>query len=238
MKPPFVWNRRHFNACAASVAALGLSLAPLLALANPAAAASSGTPAAAGNATGPKLLVLGDSLSAEFGLRRGSGWVALLQRRLASEGRSIQVFNASIGGETTAGGRARLPALLRTHQPAVVVVALGANDALRGLPLTQSSDNLRAIARESRAAGARVLLLGIDVPPNFGERFRQDFRRLFTDIAQAEQAALMLFMLEGVADRADPTELFQSDGIHPNEAAQPIILEQVWPYLRPLLPRG
>jgi len=229
MKPPLVWNRRHFNACAAAAAALGLSLAPIVAHANPAAAANA--PAA------PKLLVLGDSLSAEFGLRRGSGWVALLQQRLASEGRSMQVFNASIGGETTAGGRSRLPALLRTHQPAVVVVALGANDALRGLPLTQTSDNLRAIARESRAAGARVLLLGIDVPPNFGERFRQDFRRLFTDIAQAEQAALMLFMLEGVADRADPTELFQSDGIHPNEAAHPIILEQVWPHLRPLLGR-
>ncbi len=232
MKPPLVWNRRHFNACAAATAALGFSLGPVLARANPAA----GTTATATAA--PKLLVLGDSLSAEFGLRRGSGWVALLQQRLASEGRALQVFNASISGETTAGGRSRLPALLRTHQPAVVVIALGANDALRGLPLTHTSDNLRAIARESRAAGARVLLLGIDVPPNFGERFRQDFRRLFTEIAQAEQAALMLFMLEGVADRADPMALFQSDGIHPNEAAQPIILEQVWPHLRPLLPRA
>jgi len=182
--------------------------------------------------------VLGDSLSAEFGLRRGSGWVALLQQRLTSEGRSLQVFNASISGETTAGARSRLPALLHTQQPAVLIIALGANDALQGLPLAHTRDNLRALAREGRAAGARVLLLGIDVPPNFGERFRQDLRQLFTDTAQAEQATLMLFMLQGVADTADPMALFQSDGIHPNEAAQPIILGQVWPHLRPLLPRS
>jgi len=185
------------------------------------------------------VLILGDSLSAEYGLRRGTGWVALLQQRLERQGPAgVQVFNASISGETTAGGRARLPALLRAHQPALVVIALGANDALRGLPMAQTRANLRAMASASRAVRARVLLLGMDMPPNFGARFRQEFRQIYADVARAEQAALMPFMLAGVADAADPLALFQSDGIHPNEAAQPIILEQVWPHLRPLLARG
>ncbi|WP_409934416.1 arylesterase [Tepidimonas sp.] len=186
----------------------------------------------------PVVLVVGDSLSAEYGLARGSGWVALLEQRLAQAGRRVRVVNASISGDTTAGGRSRLPALLAQHQPAVVIIELGGNDALRGLPLQSTRDNLRAMIRASRAAGARVLLLGMDMPPNYGERFRADFRALYTDLAREEKVALVPFFLAGVADVAHAPTLFQDDRIHPNERAQPIMLDNVWPALRPLLPRG
>ncbi|MBD3893685.1 MAG: arylesterase [Hydrogenophaga sp.] len=183
------------------------------------------------------LLVLGDSLSAEYGLRRGSGWVALLQERLARDNLAARVVNASISGDTSSGGRSRLPALLRRHQPAVLLLQLGSNDALRGLPLNMTRDNLSFMARLARAGGARVLLLGMDMPPNYGSALRQQFRAVFSQVAQAEQAALVPFLLSGVADRADPTELFQADRIHPNEAAQALMLANVWPVLRGLLPR-
>ncbi|TSE36444.1 arylesterase [Tepidimonas charontis] len=184
------------------------------------------------------VLVVGDSLSAEYGIARGRGWVALLQQRLQAQGRSVQVVNASISGDTTAGGRARLPALLQRHRPAVVILELGGNDALRGLPLPSTRDNLRAMIRASRAAGARVLLLGMDMPPNYGERFRAEFRAVYTDLAREEGVALVPFFLAGVADGPQAAALFQDDRIHPNEQAQPRLLDNVWPALRPLLPRG
>jgi acyl-CoA thioesterase-1 len=184
------------------------------------------------------VLVVGDSLSAEYGLARGSGWVALLERRLAQAGRRVRVVNASVSGDTTAGGHSRLPALLAQHQPAVVIIELGGNDALRGLPLQSTRDNLRAMIRASRAAGARVLLLGMDMPPNYGERFRADFRALYSDLAREEKVALVPFFLAGVADVAHAATLFQDDRIHPNERAQPIMLDNVWSALRPLLPRN
>jgi acyl-CoA thioesterase-1 len=178
------------------------------------------------------LLVLGDSLSAEYGLARGSGWVALLERRLSDKGGRYAVVNASISGETTAGGRSRIEELLARHRPAVVIVELGGNDALRGLDLAATERNLREIARLSRRAGARVLILGMMVPPNYGRRYGEQFSGLFARVAADEKASLVPFFLDGVAERI---ELFQPDRIHPTAQAQPIMLENVWPALERLL---
>lgn len=186
-------------------------------------------------ATRPVILVVGDSLSAEYGLQRGSGWVALLEKRLAQEKIAAGVVNASISGDTTSGGRSRLPALLAQHKPAVVIVELGGNDALRGLPLAMTERNLAEMARASKATGARVLLAGMQVPPNYGRQYNEDFAALFGKVARAEGTALLPFLLKGVGDAPNASELFQPDRIHPKEAAHPIILGNVWPVLRPLL---
>ena len=187
------------------------------------------------HAAEPVVLVVGDSLSAEYGLQRGSGWVALLEQRLQKERVPARVVNASISGDTTSGGRSRLPALLKQHAPAVVVIELGGNDALRGLPLEMTEQNLRAMAQAARQAGARVLLVGMQVPPNYGAAYTQRFARAFEQVAKAEKAALVPFLLKGVADGPDPLKGFQSDRIHPNESAQPTLLANVWPALRPLI---
>jgi acyl-CoA thioesterase-1 len=183
------------------------------------------------------ILVVGDSLSAEYGLARGSGWVALLEQRLAREKIAARVVNASVSGDTTSGGRSRLPALLTLHRPTHVILELGGNDALRGLPLPMTQDNLSGMARAARAAGAQVLIAGMQVPPNYGRRYTQDFAALFAVVAKAEGASLVPFLLKGVADIADSESMFQPDRIHPNAAAHPIILANVWPALAPLLPR-
>lgn len=181
------------------------------------------------------MLIVGDSLSAEYGLQRGKGWVALLEQRIAAQKLPVRVVNASISGDTTAGGRSRLPALLQQHKPTVVVIELGGNDALRGLPLQGTRENLQAMTRAAQAAGARALLVGMQVPPNYGRQYAEDFAALFGTVAKAEGAALVPFLLAGVADGPDPTALFQPDRIHPNAQAQPIMLDNVWPALRPLL---
>lgn len=183
----------------------------------------------------PVLLVLGDSLSAEYGLARGSGWVALLEQRLRREGLPHQVVNASISGETTAGGRSRLPQLLAQHRPRVLIVELGGNDALRGLPLATTRDNLLDMVRRGKATGARVLLAGMQMPPNYGRDYAQAFAGLFAEVARQERVALVPFLLKGVADAPDPTALFQPDRIHPTAQAQPLMLDNTWPVLRPLL---
>jgi acyl-CoA thioesterase-1 len=183
----------------------------------------------------PGILVLGDSLSAEYGLKRGSGWVELLRQRLAGEKRSAAVVNASISGDTTSGGRSRLPPLLQSHKPAIVVIELGGNDALRGLPLAMTEDNLRAMVRASQQAGARVLLLGMQMPPNYGAKYGRDFAELYARVARETKSALVPFFLKGVADLPDPTRLFQADRIHPNEEAQGPMLDNVWPELKKLL---
>ena len=177
------------------------------------------------------ILVFGDSLSAAYGISQARGWVALLGERLKRERADYIVANASISGETTAGGRARLKAALERHQPAVVVLELGANDGLRGLPLAQMKDNLAAMIAASRAAGAKVVLVGMKLPPNYGDYARQ-FEEAFGELAKRHQAALVPFFLE---DFADKPELFLPDRIHPAEAAQPLMLERVWKALRPLL---
>jgi acyl-CoA thioesterase-1 len=181
------------------------------------------------------LLVVGDSLSAEYGLARDSGWVSLLRQRIARDKIAVEVVNASISGDTTSGGRSRLPALLAQHKPGVVVIELGGNDALRGLPLSMTQDNLRAMTQAAKAAGARVLLVGMQLPPNYGRKYAQDFAALFAGVAKAEGAALVPFFLAGVADGPEADKLFQADRIHPNEQAQARMLDNVWPALKPLL---
>lgn len=183
----------------------------------------------------PHILVLGDSLSAEYGLARGEGWVALLERKLAQAKLPGTVTNASISGETTSGGRMRLPALLQKHQPNVVIIELGGNDALRGLPLNGTRDNLRAMTQAAQASGAKVLLLGMQMPPNYGQKYAQDFAQLFPQVAKEFNTALVPMFLKGVADTTNPTALFQADRIHPTAQAQPILLGNVWPALQPLL---
>lgn len=190
---------------------------------------------AAQTAAPPLILVLGDSISAEYGIARGSGWVALLEQRLAREQIAARVLNASVSGDTTAGGRSRLPALLKAHRPAVVVIELGGNDALRGLSLEMTEANLTAMTQAAQAAGAKVLLAGMQMPPNYGADFGRRFFALYPQVAKAQRAALVPFLLKGVADGDHAQALFQPDRIHPKAAAHPIILDNVWPELRRLL---
>ena len=182
-----------------------------------------------------RLLVLGDSLSAEYGLARGTGWVALLDKQLAKDKRAVTVVNASISGDTTSGGRSRLPALLKQHQPSHVVIELGGNDALRGLPLQMTQDNLRTMTRAAKAAGARVMIVGMQMPPNYGARYGQDFSALFASVAKDEGTALVPFLLAAVADGPQADSLFQPDRIHPKAEAHPRMLATVWAVMKPWL---
>ena len=179
------------------------------------------------------LLVLGDSLSAAYGLAPQEGWVALLAERMRSSKLPIRkIVNASISGETSAGGLARLPALLAEHKPALVVIELGANDGLRGLPLAQLRDNLAKILAATRAAGARAVLVGIELPINYGPQYRDGLRELYRGLAREFNVPLVPFLLEGVA--LDPA-LMQDDGLHPKAAAEPRVLDNVWKVLEPAL---
>ena len=210
--------------CSLLVAAgLGLGLGS----AGSAAAQAAGRPAPA-----ITLLVLGDSLSAEYGLARGSGWVALLTQKLAQDKRAASVVNASISGDTTSGGRSRLPALLLQHRPSHVLIELGGNDALRGLPLQMTRDNLLVMVRAAKAAGARVMVVGMQLPPNYGARYGQDFSALFASVAHDEGAALLPFLLAGIADSPQADSLFQPDRIHPKAEAHPRILANVWAVMK------
>jgi acyl-CoA thioesterase-1 len=168
-------------------------------------------------------------------LKRGSGWVALLEARLLSQKLPFQVVNASISGDTTSGGRSRLPALLAKHRPSHVVIELGGNDALRGLALKMTEANLTAMTVAATQAKARVTLVGMQVPPNYGSSYGRDFSQLFARVAKAHKAALVPFFLAGVADVPDAAKWFQADRIHPNEQAHPLMLDNVWPVLRPQL---
>ena len=183
----------------------------------------------------PTVLVVGDSLSAEYGLKRGTGWVPLLERQLASEHIPARVVNASISGDTTSGGRSRLPALLALHKPATVVIELGGNDALRGLPLDMTEKNLSAMTQAAKISGAKVLLVGMQVPPNYGGAYGAGFSSLFAKVASAEKVALVPFFLKGVADGDGAAVNFQSDRIHPNEQSQARMLANVWPELKKLI---
>ena len=200
-----------------------------------AAALAAGAVAAAPAGPPKTVLIVGDSLSAEYGLARGAGWVALLEARLAREGHAAQVVNASISGDTTSGGRSRLPALLARHKPNVVVLELGGNDALRGLTLAGTQDNLAAMARAAKAAGAKVLIVGMAMPANYGRRYAEQFQALFGSVAKAEGAQLVPFLLAGVADGPDADAMFQPDRIHPKAEAHPRMLANVWPVLAPML---
>ena len=178
------------------------------------------------------MLVYGDSLSAAYGIPVRHGWVALLEERLKRERPDYSVANASISGETTAGGLARIANVLERHRPAVVIVELGANDGLRGLPVPAMKKNLSAIIQQSQKAGAKVLLVGMRLPPNYGEDYTRAFERTFADLANSHRTALLPFLLEGFGDKA---ELFQADRIHPVAAAQPGVLNNVWKPLASLL---
>ena len=178
------------------------------------------------------ILVVGDSLSAAYGIPRHRGWVALLEERLKREQPDYIVVNASISGDTTDSARARLKPLLQRYRPAVVVLELGGNDGLRGMPVAQTKANLAASIRESKQAGARVLLVGMRLPPNYGEDYASGFAAMFRELAKAHRIALVPFLLQ---DFADKPEFFLPDRIHPAEAAQPLMLERVWPRLQPLL---
>jgi acyl-CoA thioesterase I len=176
--------------------------------------------------------VLGDSLSAGYGLKPAEGWVALLEKRLQSQGYEYRVVNASVSGETSGGGLQRLPRALELHKPAVVVVELGANDGLRGLSLALTRDNLTKIVTGARQAGAQVVLVGMRLPPNYGPRYTNDFMTMYREIASASHVALVPFLLESVALKP---ALMQADGLHPTAQAQPALLDTVWPVLTPLL---
>ena len=212
-----VLKRRDFNwQCLAALAMTGLSL-PLHAR------------------TPPTILVIGDSLSAEYGIARGSGWVALLANQLRDNHASWQVQNASISGETTAGGLARLEALLKQHQPQLVVIELGGNDALRGFSLHMTEDNLVRMVKACQATKAKVLLVGMQVPPNYGATYASDFTHMFERVAKQHKTSLVPFMLQGVADANDANAMFQADRIHPTAKAHPQILANIWAVLKKML---
>ena len=212
-----VLRRRDFNLQALSLCASGLSPAVLRA------------------AERKTMLIVGDSLSAEYGIARGSGWVALLAAQLAKDKPQWQVINASISGDTTAGGLARIPALLQQHQPSLVVIELGGNDALRGFSLKMTENNLTGMITACQKIKASVLLIGMQVPPNYGTAYAQDFSRMFQTISQKQKTSLVPFLLKGIADASDPTALFQADRIHPKAEAHPQILANVWPVLKKML---
>jgi acyl-CoA thioesterase I len=211
---------------------LAASLAALMLAVVGTAAAPPALAAEAEAAGAPVILIVGDSISAAYGLPGGTGWTDLLARRLAEQRQPHRIVNASISGDTTAGGRSRLPALLARHKPAIVVIELGGNDALRGGDLAATRANLEAMVVAAHAARARVLIVGMRVPPNYGAAYGRGFEALFADVAKAHRTALVPFFFEGFGDR---NELFQPDRIHPAVAAQPLLLDNLWPALAPLL---
>jgi acyl-CoA thioesterase I len=186
------------------------------------------------NPAAPTLLVFGDSLSAAYGIPRESGWVALLAQRLQDGKSNYQVVNASVSGETTAGGVTRLPALLKAHKPQQIILELGANDGLRGLPLAQTQRNLEAMIALAEKQGGQVLLVGMRLPPNYGATYAGKFQAVFAEVAKRRKVRLVPFLFEGIATQP---ENFQADGLHPTAQAQPVLLDNVWRQLAPMLKR-
>jgi len=178
------------------------------------------------------VLVLGDSLSAEYGLQRGTGWVVLLENKIKTDNINAKIVNASISGDTTSGGKNRLPALLQRQHPSVVVIELGANDGLRGLPLTAAESNLSAMILVAKKAKAKVLLVGVPLPPNYGREYNSKFAAIYTKLAKSTNSALVPSLVDGFGDKP---HLFQTDGLHPTADAQALILNNVWPHIKPLL---
>ncbi|CAM3749066.1 arylesterase [Polynucleobacter brandtiae] len=182
--------------------------------------------------TNPVILVLGDSLSAEYGIPRGTGWTHQLEKKLQQDASPWSLFNASISGETTSGGVSRLPTLLVQKKPGIMMIELGANDALRGLPIAQTEKNLRKMILDSKQAGAKVLLFGMQIPPNYGQAYTKQFKDLYTTLAQEQKVELLPFFLNGVATNPG---LFQADRLHPNVEAQTILYKNVWGAMAPYL---
>lgn len=223
-------DRRHFIRIGAALVLVG-ALGPWLSY----PARASTTPSTPRLQASPTIMVIGDSISAEYGLAKGDGWVPLLEKRLAANKINAKVINASVSGDTTSGGRARLPSLLKRHSPDIVIVELGGNDALRGLPLANTQQNLTAMVQAAQKSGAQVVLVGIEVPPNYGGTYTAQFQQIFATVAKANNTVLVPSILKGIADAPDPTALFQKDRIHPNAQAQPVLLDNVWPALEAVL---
>jgi acyl-CoA thioesterase-1 len=181
------------------------------------------------------ILVFGDSLSAAYGIGAREGWPTLLEERLRQKGLDYTVANASISGETSSGGATRIGEALERTRPSIVIVALGSNDGLRGLPVSQMKANLTRIVRAAKSAGSKVLIVGNRMPPNYGPRYTREFEQAFVEVAREQNAALVPFMLEGIAGTRDN---FQADNLHPTAAAQPVVLDTIWKGLAPLLPRS
>ena len=183
----------------------------------------------------PKVLIVGDSLSAEYGLTRGTGWVDHMAQQAQRESTPVQLINASISGDTTSGGVTRLPSLLKLHQPHVVIIELGGNDALRGLDMNLTQSNLLTMIKASQATGAKVLVIAMQVPPNYGANYLKQMSTAYEKVSKSTGAALNQQFLKGVADDPDPLKWFQADRIHPNEKAQPLMMKNVWPQLKKML---
>jgi acyl-CoA thioesterase-1 len=185
--------------------------------------------------SGKVVLIVGDSLSAEYGLSRGTGWVNLMSQQAAKESVKVKIVNASISGDTSSGGLSRLPQLLSVHKPQLLVVELGGNDALRGLSMNMTQQNLIAMAREGKKSGAKVLVVGMQVPPNYGANYTQQMAQTYQKVSQETGAELNNQFLKGVADDPDPLRWFQSDRIHPNEGAQSLMMKNIWPQVKKML---
>ena len=181
------------------------------------------------------VLIVGDSLSAEYGLTRGTGWVDLMAQQAKKESIDVKWVNASISGDTTSGGVTRLPSLLKLHQPSLVVIELGGNDALRGLDMGMTQANLMSMVKASQTAGAKVLVIAMQVPPNYGANYLKQMSAAYEKVRQNSGAQLNQQFLKGVADDPDPLKWFQADRIHPNEKAQPMVMRNVWPQLKKML---
>lgn len=188
-----------------------------------------------GDASGKVVLIVGDSLSAEYGLTRGKGWVNLMSQQAAKESVKVKVVNASISGDTSSGGVSRLPQLLTSHKPQLLVVELGGNDALRGLSMNMTQQNLITMAREGKKSGAKVLIVGMQVPPNYGANYTQQMAQTYQKVSQETGAELNNQFLKGIADDPDPLRWFQSDRIHPNEGAQSLMMKNIWPQIKKML---
>ena len=227
-----LWQYQHFNRLFLSVLFAGFC--GVFGAFHPFANAnlSSGTRV---NPAAPTVLIVGDSLSAEYGLTRGTGWAQLMTKQATEEKISMNLVNASISGDTSSGGASRLPALLQQHRPQIVVIELGGNDALRGLSLTMTQNNLNSMTLASQKAGAQVLLVAIQVPPNYGEKYRQQMDLIYEKVAKETGVQLNRQFLKGIADNPDPLKFFQADRIHPNEAAQTLMMKNIWPQLKKML---
>jgi acyl-CoA thioesterase-1 len=221
--------RQHFNSLVVGLFCAGFYSILFASENQPTVKASQGVN------SGKVVLIVGDSLSAEYGLSRGTGWVNLMSQQAAKESVKVKIVNASISGDTSSGGLSRLPQLLSVHKPQLLVVELGGNDALRGLSMNMTQQNLIAMAREGKKSGAKVLVVGMQVPPNYGANYTQQMAQTYQKVSQETGAELNNQFLKGVADDPDPLRWFQSDRIHPNEGAQSLMMKNIWPQVKKML---
>lgn len=221
--------RQHFNSLV-----LGLFCAGFCSVSS-ASENSPSVKASQGDTSGKVVLIVGDSLSAEYGLTRGTGWVNLMSQQAAKESVKVKFVNASISGDTSSGGVSRLPQLLSAHKPHLLVVELGGNDALRGLSMNMTQQNLITMAREGKKSGAKVLIVGMQVPPNYGANYTQQMAQTYQKVSQETGAELNNQFLKGIADDPDPLRWFQPDRIHPNEGAQSLMMKNIWPQMKKML---